>query len=1181
MGTANFYNKNASKIYAVEIEDEIDYDDLFLNTQSALETLAKKKGYYFIPDSECDGGGNWQTDRNFPPSPIGKIESKTKDYMGIECRVDLCVVSRGGYYSGANLDWEIEYICDDSYEEIDDIDFDDYFEGRAKQYKKWITKFLEEQADQLIEDVEGVLEEVTNPLVVTAQFSSGETWYGKEGEDLNPLRGMAKGGLTKGKSHKEGGIPMTVKSTGQKIEVEGGEGIVNKHSMSSDKKYEYEGKEKTTCEIVSDLNQKEGDGVGFSCDTVESKKYKFMKGGKTKKDKLKIHVEKISDDRKNVNWYDGKIASRGKYELWAHGDTTILNQDGDYLDKDEFNNDKDLDKVGWDEEGDMYFEDSKWFELVDTETNEGYDEAIDSDDYEEAIKEFDSHTKDGFDPENYAKGGKIKNKGFFIAIDRGGDSLTLFQTGANVSWDDLTLQPLEASKIIQKSLGRDISDDQMVEIIKVKSLKEIDPKKMSKKDFPNNVYVVIASLPPNENYKYGIQQWVTLSDHNAGGFEWSEEAIESMYEEFKEEGDEPRFYALSLDIGGKDSYVLQEGEEGDSEYYKKGGLTPQKAKQILEDGEANGKPLTNKQKRYFGWIAGGSRGKYKKGGKTDWQIENYWNEGEVKDKDYYHGYNIEIWGKQPEEGDSEDRIVGFEDKYSDAMKVLNEEHKDLKEGEDIVIRLSEYRDYTKDYGEEIRYTRHYKEDKDYAKGGDTSKAITHVDIEEKIDYERWTHPIIFGIKDEGRLGFYTAIRDAEEEVDGVTKTIFYISNGAYDEPQDGVIYIDDLMENHSGSNQPLAVYTDAFDIVPVTDIKKTTKDMRLSEMVDGDYEMQIEGTEYDSLIPKGTPYLFVDYDKYFGEYKSGGEVNSYMVYDLRDMLINAGDDDFVLFEEEQSGNTFDRETEGYANETKAFTELYHTFKDRLEDYHGEEVYAKGGLLKGITDGEPIKERQVVLLKNRWTKGVRDKETTEAMDYVNSNEVMITPEQTKKGLDFLKNLWKTPTGKERKNNPFGYREQKALETFEYFTLDRFKNLGTGYDWYVPVYTVHGDTGYFTYYYDGKVNIIAEKGKQLGHGGEVDGSYGSARTPSTIYYYEDRKGGTWYVAEGSVNVNYTYDSVDNGVNIETLSDVDMFTSGKPIESSEQLEDMLMEDGIWEKGGKIKDKSYKKGGKTEFGE
>ena len=53
---------------------------------------------------------------------------------------------------------------------------------------------------------------------------------------------MAKGGITKGKSHKEGGIPMQVKSTGQKVELEGGEGVINKRNMSDTKKHTFDGK---------------------------------------------------------------------------------------------------------------------------------------------------------------------------------------------------------------------------------------------------------------------------------------------------------------------------------------------------------------------------------------------------------------------------------------------------------------------------------------------------------------------------------------------------------------------------------------------------------------------------------------------------------------------------------------------------------------------------------------------------------------------------------------------------------------------------------------------------------------------------------------------------------------------------------------------------------------------------
>jgi len=37
------------------------------------------------------------------------------------------------------------------------------------------------------------------------------------------------------------------------------------------------------------------------------------------------------------------------------------------------------------------------------------------------------------------------------------------------------------------------------------------------------------------------------------------------------------------------------------------GPTPEKAKEILRDGTAKGKKLTPKQKKFFGWAAGGSK----------------------------------------------------------------------------------------------------------------------------------------------------------------------------------------------------------------------------------------------------------------------------------------------------------------------------------------------------------------------------------------------------------------------------------------------------------------------------------------------------------------------------------------------------------------------------------------------
>ena len=76
------------------------------------------------------------------------------------------------------------------------------------------------------------------------------------------------GGLAYGNSHDKGGMPLTVKSTGQNIEIEGGEGVVNKRSMQSTKKIEFQGKKLTPCEVVSKINEM-GGGVRFKCDDVK------------------------------------------------------------------------------------------------------------------------------------------------------------------------------------------------------------------------------------------------------------------------------------------------------------------------------------------------------------------------------------------------------------------------------------------------------------------------------------------------------------------------------------------------------------------------------------------------------------------------------------------------------------------------------------------------------------------------------------------------------------------------------------------------------------------------------------------------------------------------------------------------------------------------------------------------
>jgi len=73
-------------------------------------------------------------------------------------------------------------------------------------------------------------------------------------------------------------------------------------------------------------------------------------------------------------------------------------------------------------------------------------------------------------------------------------------------------------------------------------------------------------------------------------------------------------------------------------------------------------------------------------------------------------------------------------------------------------------------------------------------------------------------------------------------------------------------------------------------------------------------------------------------------------------------------------------------------------------------------------------------------------------------------------------------------------------------------------------------------------------------EIEGTYGSHKTPCPVYVAEMRNGLKWYVADGGTMVNATYEDICEGCDIEELADVDCFTWSKPIESIEELENAI---------------------------
>ena len=98
------------------------------------------------------------------------------------------------------------------------------------------------------------------------------------------------GGVLVGKRHSEGGIKAINKSTGQPLEMEGGEVVITRKSVSDNKKREFEGQMLTNREILSKINESGGgvkifsDGGDIESDTCSCSGNSYKYGGKMMSD---------------------------------------------------------------------------------------------------------------------------------------------------------------------------------------------------------------------------------------------------------------------------------------------------------------------------------------------------------------------------------------------------------------------------------------------------------------------------------------------------------------------------------------------------------------------------------------------------------------------------------------------------------------------------------------------------------------------------------------------------------------------------------------------------------------------------------------------------------------------------------------------------------------------------------
>lgn len=185
MGTANFHNKNASVIFVANVEEEMDYYDLFDN----LRYMLKDKEFYTYRQKNAPTPKSYN--RSCPARIVGDKTEYTY-YGDAEVIITIKAVIRSGYYQHCNLDWEIDasvggyeinemlnLYCYGSRITFEDALSDWMNEGMAKIHAPSVKNWMHNTKDDLVYELEKVYELITDQYVCTARASNGEAMYEK------------------------------------------------------------------------------------------------------------------------------------------------------------------------------------------------------------------------------------------------------------------------------------------------------------------------------------------------------------------------------------------------------------------------------------------------------------------------------------------------------------------------------------------------------------------------------------------------------------------------------------------------------------------------------------------------------------------------------------------------------------------------------------------------------------------------------------------------------------------------------------------------------------------------------------------------------------------------------------------------------------------------------------------
>lgn len=223
MGTSNFYNKNASKVYVVledgeervhickecgeehftdviPIECESCQSTRFITEERTnspeqyeieeFKTYVREEAEKACTDKEIHftKQDRYDDERNFTGHYLFTL-SKSKEYAGAEVCVEVTAVLRSGYYEAANLDYEVKHTFQ-GYEN-DEPDYDDFAyhcetkdrksinTGLAKVFAQRASDWKETALDELTAEIEKIFTVCSTPYNRVATASNGETFYEK------------------------------------------------------------------------------------------------------------------------------------------------------------------------------------------------------------------------------------------------------------------------------------------------------------------------------------------------------------------------------------------------------------------------------------------------------------------------------------------------------------------------------------------------------------------------------------------------------------------------------------------------------------------------------------------------------------------------------------------------------------------------------------------------------------------------------------------------------------------------------------------------------------------------------------------------------------------------------------------------------------------------------------------